>query len=164
MRALKRAISLFLAGITALTMMCVGTISAGADFTVDGNTVKIKHAISDVDCSDIFMFAIEFICNKKNFVIFSMNLSKGNTIIWETFEAAGPDTGDDVLGWLDYQTVNVKSSSSSVGPDWSTGYPIGFSAEYTIEDAEYAKLIQTASEVRVFYYSISKNTWRYQNY
>lgn len=30
MRALKRAISLFLAGITALTMMCVGTISAGA--------------------------------------------------------------------------------------------------------------------------------------
>ncbi len=30
MRALKRAISLFLAGITALTMMCVGTINAGA--------------------------------------------------------------------------------------------------------------------------------------
>ena len=30
MRALKRAISLFLAGITALTMMCAGTINAGA--------------------------------------------------------------------------------------------------------------------------------------
>lgn len=161
MRALKRAISLFLAGITALTMMCVGTINAGAYLTVDGNTVKTKHTISDVDCSDIFMFAIEFICDKKNFVIFSTNFSNGNTIIWETKEAAGPDTGDDVLGWLDYQIVNVKSSSSSVGPDWSTGYPIVFSAEYTIEDAEYAKLIQTASEVRVFYYSISKNTWRY---
>ena len=30
MRALKRTIYLFLAGITALTMMCAGTISAGA--------------------------------------------------------------------------------------------------------------------------------------
>ena len=30
MRALKRAISLFLAGITTLTMMCAGTINAGA--------------------------------------------------------------------------------------------------------------------------------------
>ncbi len=33
MQAIKRAISLFLAGITALTMMCVGTISAGAEQT-----------------------------------------------------------------------------------------------------------------------------------
>lgn len=160
MKLLKRAISLFLAGITALTMMCAGTINAGAYFTVDGNTVKIKHALSDVDCSDIIVFAIEFICDKKNFVIVSMNFSNGNTIIWETMEYVGPDTGDDLLGWMNYnQRANVKSSSSSVGPDWSTGYPTGLSAEYTIKDAEYAKLIQTASEVRAFYYSISQNKW-----
>ena len=30
MKLLKRAVSLFLAGITALTMMCAGTINAGA--------------------------------------------------------------------------------------------------------------------------------------
>ena len=48
MRALKRAISLFLAGITALTMMCVGTISAGA---VQTSKFYIKGECDGVVCT-----------------------------------------------------------------------------------------------------------------
>ena len=48
MRALKRAISLFLAGITALTMMCVGTISAGAAQT---SKFYIKGECDGVVCT-----------------------------------------------------------------------------------------------------------------
>ena len=48
MRALKRAISLFLAGITALTMMCAGTISAGA---VQTSKFYIKGECDGVVCT-----------------------------------------------------------------------------------------------------------------
>ncbi len=48
MRALRRAISLFLAGITALTMMCVGTISAGAAQT---SKFYIKGECDGVVCT-----------------------------------------------------------------------------------------------------------------
>ena len=48
MRALKRAISLFLAGITVLTMMCVGTINAGA---VQTSKFYIKGECDGVVCT-----------------------------------------------------------------------------------------------------------------
>ena len=48
MSALKRAISLFLAGITALTMMCAGTISAGAAQTSECKVTVSKKFDSTV--------------------------------------------------------------------------------------------------------------------
>ena len=139
-------------------VVCVGNVNAEAVFsTIDGKKVYVKHTIENVEWSDILILTIEFVCEEKNFIIASFNQSKNNTIYWNTTTAAGKDNGE-LLGWLDFHTTSVSSMMSSVNPGFLTGSN-SLKAEYTIEDEGVSKLLQSCTEMRVFYYLISKNEW-----
>ena len=105
MRALKRAISLFLAGITALTMMCVGTINAGAvqtsKFYIKGECyagfagIVSLGGISDKDLST----AISTAKNKNNPWCVTFEIKTPNNIIYRflTTSLDYDGIGDDLF-------------------------------------------------------------------
>mgnify|MGYP004458834687 CR=1 FL=1 len=118
MRALKRAISLFLAGITALTMMCVGTINAGAvqssNFYVIGSHYNSYYTvylggISEKDLST----AISTAKNKNVMWSVTLDIVTPNKDIY-TFMAASSDDNlsSGVLSAYYFVMKNYKSDSS----------------------------------------------------
>lgn len=149
MKIFKKIISLVLTAAVMMSMICVGTVNAGAFMTNDGKTVYIEET-APFDTSDVFIWAIEYVCPEMNFVILLLN----NGTYWNSGFAAGKET-NDLMAWLTYYDYGVSNSSIT--------YPVSSStAEITIKDAGIAKLLGTCTEIRQFYFLNSTGKWTYK--
>ncbi len=148
MKIFKKIISLILTATIMASMVCVGTVNAGAYMINDGKTVTIKET-APYDTSDVFVWAIEYVCPEMNFVIMLLNYGT----YWNGAFAAGEET-DDLMAWLHYYDYGVSSSSIT--------YPVSSSTtEITIKDASISKLLGTCTEIRQFYFLTSTAKWTY---
>ena len=147
MKILKKIISLVLTAAIMVSMVCVGTVSAGALMANDGKKVYIEETAA-YDLSDVLFWTIEYVCDEKNFAIAMMNYGT----YWQTITGAGKDTGD-LLEWLNYYECSVSSMSITYPVDSST-------VKITINDASIAKLLNTCTEIRIFYYVVSEGQWK----
>ncbi len=149
MKILKKMLSVFLSAAIMVSMVCAGTVNAGAFMTNNKKTVYIEET-APYDMSDVAVWTIEYVCPEKNFAIMMLNYGT----YWETFFAAGKDTGE-LTGWLSFMQCSVSSSSISQPVSSST-------VKITINDASIAKLLSTCTEIRQFYLLSSTGKWAYK--
>ena len=107
MKIFKKIISLILTAAIMMSMVCVGTVNAGAFMTNDGKTIYIEET-APYDISDVAVWTIEYVCPEKNFTIMMLDYGA----YWKTVFASGKDTGE-LTGWLNFKECSVSSSSIS---------------------------------------------------
>ena len=153
MQAIKRAISLFLAGITALTMMCAGTISAEAE-----QTSKLWVEALDVKPSSIISIGLRGISDN--------NYNEALKLVAETVEAFGNEERDDYYFVCAEVTLKSNGNAYNFTVLWlSENFYMAYINNKAVSNAEGLRVVagSTSPDDIQFQWQISSESSCYQS-